>query len=401
MGTEQTWMTRMSQQNNVRLHQFKVKMFCAYHNPAGFYKAYHYIMLAVLSANCFVLNLLFDASDAQCYIAGLFDILVALDIVLLVTLAIEMVIRLWVIDCIVEYNDFAGKLKYLGEYLGSRSMDIFSIAVFAWSIAGYYIFGRLVSNYELNFLMLRSLHFVQVLQFYRVFAKIWKVFTGVLRDNLRILIVPITMFMVILAILSYAVYFVESEDRESDIKTFFDAFWFGFISLTTVGYGDTKVHTGLAKSLTSLLVVCGFCLYSFPAAYIGSALAMKLRERQKSFLIYQPAANLIQKAWKCYGIQMVPKYIYRFILAPGGVPRGKLTSKDRYIVILLHKLSFVLAHNRFKYANLVHVTGGAPLQYVRLQKKIELINEAVRKHKNDIHRIVEDTKKLVAASKQH
>lgn len=397
MLTRNTKLVKMSQPNNVKLHQFKVKMFCAYHNATGFYKAYHYCLLTILSFNCFLLNLLFDVSNDICYTNHLYAILVALDIVLLTTLIVELMIRLWVINCIVEHNNLKGKLKYLI----TRSMDIFSITVFVWSVTKYYIFELIANTEDVDFVILRSLHFVQVLQFYRVFSKIWKIFMSVLRENLRILIVPIAMFMVVLIIFSYAVYYVEMDNKNTDIKTFFDAFWFGFISLTTVGYGDTKVQTSLAKSLTMLLVLCGFCLYSFPAAYIGSALAMKLRERQNSIFIYQPAANLIQKTWKCYGIQMVPKYIYRFILIPCGISRGKLNSKDRYIIILLHKLSFVLAHNRFKYANLVHLTGGAPLQYVRLQKKIELINEAVRKHKNDIHRIVENTKLLVSSNKKH
>uniref|UniRef100_A0A1I8FTF5 Ion_trans_2 domain-containing protein n=1 Tax=Macrostomum lignano TaxID=282301 RepID=A0A1I8FTF5_9PLAT len=81
----------------------------------------------------------------------------------------------------------------------------------------------------------------------------------------------------------------EDSNRSTDFNSYADALWWGVITVTTIGYGNTVPRTWTGK-------IC--CL-----GILGSGFALKVqqKQRQKHFNRQIPAAaTLIQCLWRCH-----------------------------------------------------------------------------------------------------
>ena len=93
---------------------------------------------------------------------------------------------------------------------------------------------------------------------------------------------------------------------ESEIcyfTTFGDSLWWGFITLTTIGYGDKVPQTSIGKAIAAFFAVLGMAFFALPAGILGTGFALKVQEqhRQKHFARRRnPAAYLIQCVWRNY-----------------------------------------------------------------------------------------------------
>lgn len=56
----------------------------------------------------------------------------------------------------------------------------------------------------------------------------------------------------------------------SNIKTASDAFWWSFVTITTVGYGDFYPTTSLGRIIASVLIMAGVGLFGTFTAYVAS-----------------------------------------------------------------------------------------------------------------------------------
>ncbi len=69
------------------------------------------------------------------------------------------------------------------------------------------------------------------------------------------------------------------EGKEGTFKNLFDAIWYGWISMTTTGYGDFIPRTTTGKWIGMIVILCGFVLMSFFTATVSSLfVAAKIRE---------------------------------------------------------------------------------------------------------------------------
>ena len=85
--------------------------------------------------------------------------------------------------------------------------------------------------------------------------------------------------------------------------TFGDSLWWGFITLTTIGYGDKVPATTTGQAIASFFAVVGMAFFALPAGILGTGFALKVQEqhRQKHFARRRnPAALLIQAVWRNY-----------------------------------------------------------------------------------------------------
>ena len=75
------------------------------------------------------------------------------------------------------------------------------------------------------------------------------------------------------------VYFLDRGSSGQNIHSFFDALWWAWVTMTTVGYGDLTPHTMSAKIAASVLMFFSVTLISFFTATISSIfVARKIRE---------------------------------------------------------------------------------------------------------------------------
>ncbi|KAK1124409.1 hypothetical protein K0M31_006769 [Melipona bicolor] len=106
---------------------------------------------------------------------------------------------------------------------------------------------------------------------------------------------------------SYFVYLAEKDvvgpNGKTDFSSYADALWWGVITVTTIGYGDTVPQTWMGKIVASCFSVFAISFFALPAGILGSGFALKVqqKQRQKHFNRQIPAAAmLIQCLWRCY-----------------------------------------------------------------------------------------------------
>lgn len=124
---------------------------------------------------------------------------------------------------------------------------------------------------------------------------------------------------------SYFVYLAEKDaspdgdgKNTGDFSSYADALWWGVITVTTIGYGDTVPRTWMGKIVASGFSVFAISFFALPAVsyrslchkfftlymqgILGSGFALKVqqKQRQKHFNRQIPAAAMmIQCLWRC------------------------------------------------------------------------------------------------------
>ena len=158
------------------LHQLKVKIFCGLHNPAGVYRVYHSFLLLTTLFNCFVLNVMIDfyGDDSK---NKLMQAIAFFDCFVLTVLLIEITLRFYCANCVDHFGGLDGRFKYLKEYRCTRLYDLLCVAI----LLGYLCAPRslLIQANQRIQCTFRTLHFVLLLQFYRLFGKVFRTFATV------------------------------------------------------------------------------------------------------------------------------------------------------------------------------------------------------------------------------
>jgi voltage-gated potassium channel len=83
----------------------------------------------------------------------------------------------------------------------------------------------------------------------------------------------LTLFMVLVVVefSGMAIYVVEGKDAAGNIKDASDAIWWGFVTITTVGYGDRYPVTDVGRVIGTVLLFAGIALFSVLTGFIANA----------------------------------------------------------------------------------------------------------------------------------
>ncbi|CAG9835848.1 unnamed protein product [Diabrotica balteata] len=160
---------------------------------------------------------------------------------------------------------------------------------------------------------IRGIRFLQILRMLHVDRQggTWRLLGSVVFIHRQELITTLYIGFLGLIFSSYFVYLAEKdavEDEEEGKNTgtfssYADALWWGVITVTTIGYGDTVPRTWMGKIVASCFSVFAISFFALPAGILGSGFALKVqqKQRQKHFNRQIPAAAmLIQCLWRCY-----------------------------------------------------------------------------------------------------
>lgn len=85
------------------------------------------------------------------------------------------------------------------------------------------------------------------------------------------LMVTIFVAIVVMTVSSVVVLQVEANVDGANIKTGGDAFWWSFVTVTTVGYGDRYPVTGLGRLMAMILMIVGVGIFGVLTSYLSSA----------------------------------------------------------------------------------------------------------------------------------
>ncbi|ETN65049.1 hypothetical protein AND_003191 [Anopheles darlingi] len=156
---------------------------------------------------------------------------------------------------------------------------------------------------------IRGIRFLQILRMLHVDRQggTWRLLGSVVFIHRQELITTLYIGFLGLIFSSYFVYLAEKDvlgpDGKADFASYADALWWGVITVTTIGYGDTVPQTWMGKIVASCFSVFAISFFALPAGILGSGFALKVqqKQRQKHFNRQIPAAAmLIQCLWRCY-----------------------------------------------------------------------------------------------------
>ncbi|HIK07887.1 MAG TPA: potassium channel family protein [Trichormus sp. M33_DOE_039] len=185
------------------------------------------VALVLLSSGIFV---------AQTYNLPV-DIRLQLDVIdkiILITFAIEYVLRLWSAE---------NKINYIFSFYGV--IDLMAILPF---------FTGLV---DISFI--RLLRWFRILRLIRFIDKQFLFNSVSTADSIIFIRILFTLFAIIF-VYSGLIYQVEHPVNAQVYGTFLDAFYFSVVTMTTVGFGDVTPISELGRLLTVLMILTGVTL---------------------------------------------------------------------------------------------------------------------------------------------
>ena len=92
----------------------------------------------------------------------------------------------------------------------------------------------------------------------------------VIRRRKPDLLVSVIVTGILLVITSSLMYFAERNEQPEEFGSIPETFWWGVITLTTVGYGDVVPATPLGQALTGVFAFLGIGLFALPASILAS-----------------------------------------------------------------------------------------------------------------------------------
>ncbi|UCC53178.1 MAG: potassium channel family protein [Anaerolineaceae bacterium] len=84
------------------------------------------------------------------------------------------------------------------------------------------------------------------------------------------LLVTAFVAIVLMSITSVVVLQAETRSVDANIATGGDAFWWAFVTVTTVGYGDHYPVTGLGRLMAMILMVVGVGIFGVLTSYLSA-----------------------------------------------------------------------------------------------------------------------------------
>lgn len=212
------------------------------------------------------------------------------DVVLLTWISTEYAVRVW-------STGWKGGWRSRWILIRSLYMCMDAVIIIITSIT-YMI------DVERSFVVfLRACRFLQVFRFIRIGGQksdltIMK--DIVLKHSREMLTCYFFAFMLLFSG-AYIVYIFEAGAKGRNITDMLDGLYWGFITVTSVGYGDLSPTTPGGKAIAGILGIAGVVFFGLPAGILGSGFAIQVAKQKtnKNWLkLRNPAATLIQTAWR-------------------------------------------------------------------------------------------------------
>ncbi|PNF43600.1 hypothetical protein B7P43_G03225 [Cryptotermes secundus] len=221
-----------------------------------------------------------------------------MEICLVVFFGVEYLVRLWSAGCRSKYMGICGRLRFIRKPICIIDLIVVVASIVVLSVGSN---GQVFATSAI-----RGIRFLQILRMLHVDRQggTWRLLGSVVFIHRQELITTLYIGFLGLIFSSYFVYLAEKDDNgKTDFASYADALWWGVITVTTIGYGDTVPKTWMGKIVASCFSVFAISFFALPAGILGSGFALKVqqKQRQKHFNRQIPAAAmLIQCLWRCY-----------------------------------------------------------------------------------------------------
>ncbi|XP_076222470.1 potassium voltage-gated channel subfamily KQT member 1 isoform X1 [Nomia melanderi] len=332
---------------------FQERLYVFLEHPGGWVCfVYHFTVFMVVLV-CLIFSVL-STIDQYSNFAN--ETLFWMEICLVVFFGVEYLVRLWSAGCRSKYMGCCGRLRFIRKPICIIDLIVVVASMVVLSVGSN---GQVFATSAI-----RGIRFLQILRMLHVDRQggTWRLLGSVVFIHRQELITTLYIGFLGLIFSSYFVYLAEKDavgpDGKTDFSSYADALWWGVITVTTIGYGDTVPQTWMGKIVASCFSVFAISFFALPAGILGSGFALKVqqKQRQKHFNRQIPAAAmLIQCLWRCYAADksfnsVATWKIYLKDPAPAGqpsTPLGKLICvKKMSLMIQVAKKASVLKRRK-------------------------------------------------------
>ncbi|XP_063224773.1 potassium voltage-gated channel subfamily KQT member 1 [Bacillus rossius redtenbacheri] len=273
---------------------FQERVYVFLEHPGGWICFVYHFTVFMLVLVCLIFSVL-STIDSYSNFAN--ETLFWMEICLVVFFGVEYLVRLWSAGCRSKYMGFCGRLRFIRKPICIIDLIVVVASIVVLTVGSN---GQVFATSAI-----RGIRFLQILRMLHVDRQggTWRLLGSVVFIHRQELITTLYIGFLGLIFSSYFVYLAEKDDGKSDFASYADALWWGVITVTTIGYGDTVPKTWMGKIVASCFSVFAISFFALPAGILGSGFALKVqqKQRQKHFNRQIPAAAmLIQCLWRCY-----------------------------------------------------------------------------------------------------
>jgi voltage-gated potassium channel len=183
---------------------------------------------------------------------------------------VEYLLRLWCCTAIPRFSHpLYGRLRYVISPLAI--VDLVAILPFFLPLLG------LDMRFVRAIRLLRIFRVIKLARYSSALRLLGRVLVGKKEELASIFFVLI----ILLVLSSSLMYFVEHEAQPAAFPSIPATMWWGIITLTTVGYGDTFPITGLGQSIAAVIAILGIGMFALPAGILGAGFVEELQKKRE------------------------------------------------------------------------------------------------------------------------
>ena len=184
---------------------------------------------------------------------------------------VEYLARLWVADLGPAYaRSRYPRLKYVTS--PAAIIDLLSILPALFAVAG----GATLA--------LRFVRFFRILRLAKLgrFSRAWRDLGEAISSRREELLLAFSLAAFTLLIASTLLYWAESDAQPDKFGSIPRAFWWGIVTLTTVGYGDVYPVTALGKLFSAMVSIAAIGVIALPTGILAAAMSDVMQQRRRA-----------------------------------------------------------------------------------------------------------------------
>jgi voltage-gated potassium channel len=184
---------------------------------------------------------------------------------------VEYVLRLW---SIVESPRFShpvlGRFRYSGSFMAI--VDLIAIVPFF-----------LPSLLIVDTRFVRALRLVRLLRVLKLGRnnESFALYGRIVRAKAPDLFAAVAMLLLLLLLASSIMYFVEHDAQPEVFSSIPQSMWWGIVTMTTIGYGDTYPVTALGKVIGGFVALFGVAFFALPPSILVSGIMDEMHRKRE------------------------------------------------------------------------------------------------------------------------
>lgn len=203
---------------------------------------------------------------------------------------LEFLLRIWIADIAYPSQNHWKSIK---KYLTSANAMIDVLTIIPFYIP--YLF-------QIDLRHLRVLRLIRLLRVFKLtkYSHAMVLIGNIIREKKQELLATLLLVFSVLVLASSIMYYVERDAQPDTFPNILYAFWWGIITLTTVGYGDTYPITAVGKIIGGIVALMGVLIVAIPTGIISSSFVQKMEETKNQKRLKEIRNKLKEAFYKKY-----------------------------------------------------------------------------------------------------